>query len=231
VVLEPNSSLGNDVISTDLHIFVTGDSYLDSVIHVYEPFVTIHRLDLQKPMQLAAAARDWLVHSAESADLFLYSEDDLVYADPYFIDKTLWFLHRSHHRVVLMPHRFEVDPLHPSEYLYIDGPLGVHLIDPYYLPRSGVAKGRFLARELVEFDLADNPHSGCFAISEQQRAHLQKQTLPLDGFIGPLESAATLTVLAHWPIMKPSWHQANFLQIEHAHRSFVGPARRLRSGV
>jgi hypothetical protein len=75
---------------------------------------------------------------------------------------------------------------------------------------------------LIQFDLASNPHSGCFMVSEPQRVHLSQLKLPSDGFVSPLETAATLTVLAHFLVFKPSAGQQRFLQIEHGHPSFLG---------
>ena len=49
---------------------------------------------------------------------------------------------------------------------------------------------------------------------------LSQQTLPRDGFVGPLETAATLTVLHSYPVMKPSLENWQFLQVEHGHPSF-----------
>jgi hypothetical protein len=51
---------------------------------------------------------------------------------------------------------------------------------------------------------------------------LRKHNLPTEGFIGPLETAATLTVLQHFPVLKPTIRQRNFLWVEHGHPSYEG---------
>ena len=64
----------------------------------------------------------------------------------------------------------------------------------------------------MSFDLASNPHSGCFVVSATQADELSQQPLPREGFVGPLETAATLTVLHRYPVMKPSLEHWRFLQ-------------------
>jgi hypothetical protein len=39
--------------------------------------------------------------------------------------------------------------------------------------------------------------------------------------VGPLETAATLTVLHRYPVMKPSLECWKFLRVEHGHPSFL----------
>jgi hypothetical protein len=41
------------------------------------------------------------------------------------------------------------------------------------------------------------------------------------GFVGPIETASTLTVLQFFPVLKPSLRHRSFLSIEHAHPSFL----------
>ena len=48
-----------------------------------------------------------------------------------------------------------------------------------------------------------------------------QQPLPNDGFVSPLETAATLTVLQHFPVLKPAAPHQGFLAVEHGHPSFL----------
>jgi len=73
----------------------------------------------------------------------------------------------------------------------------------------------------VSFDVASNPHSGTFCVSREQAQQLQTAALPREGFVGPLETAATLTVLHRFPVMKPSLESWSFLRVEHGHPSFL----------
>ena len=149
-------------------------------------------------------------------------EDDIVISDPLFLDKQLWFLERTNHRAVLMPHRFEPHPRDPEARLLVDGPLPDSLITPFYVPKTDIASGRFRTDlEPVSFDQSANPHSGCFVVDAEQIRHLRRQKLPKDGFVTPLETAATLTVLQHFLTLKPSEGHQRFLMVEHGHPSFL----------
>ena len=126
------------------------------------------------------------------ADLLMYMEDDLVIHDPAFFDKQRWFLEKTDHRFCLMPHRYE--PVHQASIhqLLVDGPLSPQFIGQFMQPQANAAHGVYGGRDSVNFDLASNPHSGCFVVSAQQAEELSQQPLPREGFVGPLETAATL---------------------------------------
>ena len=49
---------------------------------------------------------------------------------------------------------------------------------------------------------------------------VERQAQPTE-FIGPLETAATGTVLNHFPVMKLVWRERDFLCLEHGHPSFL----------
>ena len=144
-------------------------------------------------------------------------------SDPLFFDKQLWFLERTQHKAVLMPHRVEPAASGPEAQLLVDGPLAMSFIQRFCTPATNAAEGRFDPEgPSIRFDQASNPHSGCFVVSDTQRQQLSQLDLPSDGFVSPLETAATLTVLAHFPVFKPAAGHQRFLQIEHGHPSFLG---------
>ena len=60
----------------------------------------------------SSAFHAWLIQQEPKADL-TYMEDDLVVADPLFLDKQHWFLNRTVEELVMMPHRFETLPPAP----------------------------------------------------------------------------------------------------------------------
>jgi len=107
------------------------------------------------------------------------------------------------------------------ETLIVDGPLAERFIGQFTKPQRNVANGQFRGIEAVSFDIADNPHSSTFCVSRQQAYQLSTTPLPRDGFVGPLETAATLTVLHRYPVMKPSRECWKFLCVEHGHPSFL----------
>lgn len=209
-------------VSIEIHVFTDGTHQLGEVLHLFTGRIQVHRLTLDDPRQLPLACRDQLITAEPGADLTLYCEDDLVINDPLFFDKQLWFLNRTQGRAVLMPHRYELIPSASGRRLLPDGPLKPSVTARFYQPRDNVASGQFLDGQTVSFDRSPNPHSGMFCINSAQAALLRKQTLPRTGFASPLETAATLTVLQYFPVLKPALSQRSFLWVEHAHSSYLG---------
>ncbi len=206
----------------DCHVFVNGDAYRHDVLTTFERRIRVHRLALEDPMQLPAAARDFLLHeAAPPADLSLYLEDDLVIGDRLYADKLLWFCERTDHRFALMPHRYELTGVVSTPRLFVDGPLDPSYLSEFQEAREGVAQGRFWDGQEVSFDLASNPHSGSFALSLPQARKLKQEGLEAREFVGPLETVATGTPLAAFPVLKPGWAWRDFLLLEHAHPSFL----------
>ena len=60
-----------------------------------------------------------------------------------------------------------------------------------------------------------------FHAQSLQRRKILSAGVVDEGFVGPLETVATFTVLQHSPVIKPSWAQRDFLLLEHAHPSFL----------
>lgn len=223
--LEPTGpqQWGNQLLPAlqlELHVFTDGKHQLAGVLEQFRGQIHVHHLQLEDPRQLALACRDHLIAAEPVADLAVYSEDDLVIHDPLFFDKQLWFLNNTKHQSVLMPHRYELIPAGGGRRLLPDGPLKAEVIESFYKPQENVAQGRFHDGQEICFDLTTNPHAGMFCISPAQVKQLRLQPLPTEGFIGPLETAATLTVLQHFAVLKTSLSQRNFLWLEHGHHSF-----------
>jgi hypothetical protein len=210
-------------IRLEVVVLVHQDACLLDVIVPLVPQVRVLRVDLEDPRQLGLAARDWLIHHSAPADLNIYLEDDLVIQDSLFADKILWMAQRSNHKCVLLPHRYELTHrLDLPPRLLIDGPIDHEEFQSWHRPSHGVAVGEFRGQRDVQFDCPSNPHSGCFAISRPQLMALQKRELPREGFIGPLETAATYTVGCAFMLLKPALVNRHFLMIEHGHPSYLG---------
>ena len=207
----------------DCHVFVCGDDYLADALKAFERRITVHQLSLDDPRRLPFAVRDFLLkdEAAGDADLSLYLEDDLVIQDRLYLDKLLWFCRKTNHRFALMPHRYELTGYHLTPRLFVDGPIDVSVLPVHQQPAEHVASGFFVGGDHIHFDIASNPHSGSFSFSAQQRQQILAAGVADEGFIGPLETVATFTVLQHLPVMKPSWPQRDFLLLEHAHPSFL----------
>jgi hypothetical protein len=215
-------------LQMEIHVFTTGGHYLHGVLAGFAGAVTVHDVNLEDPRTLALAARDFLVRHPQPLDLALYLEDDLVIGDPLFLDKQAWFLARCQHQAVLMPHRYELVPGKRGQRLLVDGPLRPDFINRFATPVTAGARGRFWDSQEVSFDRTANPHAGLFCLSQPQLEKLKDKALPNEGFIGPLETAATLTALAYFPVLKPSLENRGFLWVEHGHPSFQGYTKSLK---
>jgi hypothetical protein len=206
----------------EIVICTDGQHQLEEVLgEVRGGTVRTETLRPDDPVLLPLACRDLLIHSDPIADLTLYLEDDLVIDDAEYVDKQLWFLHQSEHRLCLMPHRLERLDQHGFGRLLVDGPLQEGFIRQFCEPRTDVARGVYRGQGPLSFDISANPHASTFALSRPQVEHLRRQTLPRSGFVGPIETASTLTVLQFFPVLKPSLRHRSFLTIEHAHPSFL----------
>ena len=210
-------------IEVDIHVFCNRDNMISEVLDDYKNWVTVHNVDLENPKLLPIAARNWLINTEEEYKLYAYMEDDIVINDPFFFDKQLWFLEKTDHKAVLMPHRFEQNIEGEVAQFLVDGPLNSSFIEQFYMPMENFAHGKWDPNEKeLWFDRHANPHSGCFTISHTQKNFLKQKPLRDNGFVTPLETAATLTVMEHFPVLKPSIRNHDFLLVEHAHPTFSG---------
>lgn len=211
----------DEPLEIQISICTDGANRLQDVLDLYQNRVQVIDLPLENPRELPLACRDHLIHHHPEADLLSYLEDDVVIHDKLFFDKQLWFHSKTNHQFALMPHRYERVDAGSMETLMVDGPLDPGFIGQFAQPQTNVANGQFRGVETVSFDIASNPHSGTFCVSQQQAQQLQTAELPREGFVGPLETAATLTVLHRYPVMKPSVECWKFLRVEHGHPSFL----------
>jgi hypothetical protein len=161
-------------------------------------------------------------------DYYCYLEDDLVVADPWFFAKLDWFREQVGPHAVLLPNRFEVARGGVAWKAYLDGDLAATVASAFQ-DRSEMPelRSRFLGVD-ARFVRPLNPHSGCFFLShDQMRAWaLRADFLDRDsGFIGPLESAASLGVMRAFRVYKPAPEVASFLEIAHFGTAFIGNLR------
>jgi hypothetical protein len=226
-VLPPQELEGAPLpMEIEIHVLVCGTDYLAEPLALLGPQLQLHQLELEDPRQLALEARDWLVQHPRPADLNLYLEDDLVIHDRLLPEKMLWMAECSQQQAVLLPHRYETlrTPGAPPR-LYVDGVIEPDELAAWHRPQQAAARGRFRGQQAVSFDVPLNPHAGCFGLSRAQVTRLQGEALPREGFVGPLETAATFTVGRFFTLLKPAWAQREFLAVEHGHPSFLGYLR------
>ena len=165
--------------------------------------------------------RDLLVKGNKDFDLYTYMEDDIIIHDDQFFNKQQWFHEKTNGQLILMPHRYERVDSDDAEVLLVDGRLRPDLVNLFQEITENIGNGKYLGHEYVEFDMAANPHSGTFTINQTQKRLLSQKNLPTEGFIGPLETAATLTTMKYFKILKPSLEFWKFLRVEHGHPSFL----------
>lgn len=209
-------------IELEVLVCVTEDAWLKGALEAFARTIRGVRFELKTPIELGLVARDLLINTDPIADLSMYMEDDLVINDPLFFDKQFWFISRANDQAVLMPHRYELDfdDEGVSRRLFVDGCIDEPASACFpWRPQANAAQGKF-CEEPVSFDLANNPHSGCFVLSSSQVLRLRNQGIPAKQWIGPLETAATFTPAHCFPVYKPSLSCRDFLTIEHAHHSF-----------
>lgn len=220
----PASSLtGLPDILVEVHLFVCGDNYLQEVVDQYSSRMHIHSLNLDDPRNLPLATVRQLLDFPDVSDYSMYLEDDLVIQDCHYLDKIAWFCSQLEHHFVLMPHRREPTVSNSPKHLYVDGPIKPsHQAESVWANDETVkAQIRFWNGEVITFAEASNPHSGSFCISNQQTDLLRSVAWPPSEFVGPLETAATGTVMSVLQILKPTWNFREFLTLEHSNPSFL----------
>ena len=208
-------------LELELVVCTDGCHALHEVLQCFAGAIRVQSFALDDPRQLPLAARDHLIHHPQPVDLSVYLEDDLVLLDLQTFDKLDWFLQQTKGEAVLMPHRIEPVQRRSLGQLLPDGPLRPGLVQPAFEPANDVLQLQTAAGQSLSFDRPSNPHAGMFAVSRDQVKHLREQELPREGFVSPLETAATLTVAAFYPVLKPALRQRSFLQVEHGQPSYL----------
>jgi hypothetical protein len=161
-------------------------------------------------------------HLPGSFDFYCYLEDDIILRDPLFFEKERAFLEAAGDDCVLQPNRYEMAGRDDFQKLYIDGnarPPGMRG-DIEALITAGAVREvevSFLGRSFT-FRRPVNPHSGTYFLTREQMTRWAAEEHFLDrdsGYVGSLESAATLGVLKTFRIYKPVPETASYLEIEH----------------
>jgi hypothetical protein len=209
-------------------ICTTADRHLVSELTLEQDLYQ-HRVVAGPPEQLGFQARRILRDRFGSYDWYGYLEDDLLLHDPWFLQKLIWFQELAGPEAVLLPNRFERGRRSLVTRAYVDGDLEECVTrefqDIHDQPTlSATALGR-----PVTFRRPLNPHSGCYFLSAEQLSAwmTRPEFLSTDaGFVGPLESAATLALMQCFRIYKPDRACASFLEIEHAGDRFIRQLRR-----
>lgn len=207
----------------DVVICTTRGQHLLADLPIPATLYTHHATEAE-PMMLGfecqAVLRDRLSHY----DYYCFLEDDLILHDPWFFTKIAWFTAQAGDLNLLQPNRYEVSIRHPVHRCYVDGDIRPQVTAAF----QNVAEQPVLHADIlgttVRFARSLNPHSGCYFLNAQQMDYWAKQPHFLDRdtrFIGPLESAATLSIMKTFRIYKPTPEHANFLEIQHFGAGFL----------
>jgi len=211
----------NPLHQLDIIICTTQGLHLLDRIPVASEFYQ-HQPTNCDPMLLGFECHRTLKQHLGNYDYYCYLEDDLILQDPSFFQKLMWFNSFVGDSWVLQPNRFEWVKQHDSIIKnYIDPALVFKTGQPgefaHYFNDHLTILARVMGQELT-ISRAENPHSGCFFLNQNQMEYWARQNYFLDRdcrFFGPLESAATLGLARTFRVYKPAPENANFLEIQH----------------
>jgi hypothetical protein len=211
----------------DIVVCTTGQDHLIPYLALPPESFRLHPTDCP-PLFLGFECHAVLREGLDRYDFFAYLEDDLICRDPWLFAKLAWFTGHLGDELLLQPNRYELRALGFVPKAYIDGDIARHLTSKYQDLDEIPKLSSSVLSVPVRFCRPANPHSGCFFLNARQMARWAAQPYFLDrdtGFIGPLESAATLGIMRTFRIYKPAVESANFLEIEHYGTGFISQLR------
>jgi hypothetical protein len=188
-----------------------------------------HRATDAEPLLLGFECQAVLRERVGEYDYYVYLEDDLVVRDPWLFLKLGWFTEQVGDEALLQPNRYEVSPVGLVHKVYLDGEIDEEVVRPFQDHRDRPAVLTDVLGARVVFRRPSNPHSGCYFLNAAQMRAWAARPDFLDrdtGFVGPLESAATLGIMRTFRVYKPAPENAAFLEIQHYGNSFLGQLRR-----
>lgn len=151
-------------------------------------------------------------------DFYCYLEDDEFIHDREFFDKLVWFQEQFGPSALLMPVRYEMSSSGTPAKVVIDPIAPEKFCAPFRRPgQREELNGIWHGRPEV-FRLPSNPHAGGYFLTAEQMRHWVDQPSFADGdasWVGPLESAATLSVGKVFDLYKATEPDPFFLEIQH----------------
>ena len=170
------------------------------------------------PLMLAFEAQRIMRERAGGYDFYGYLEDDLSVTDPAFFDKIGWFAAEFGPDKMLAPARYEISHTGTLAKMTIEPRLSGDTVKA--LRRAGLPAalaGRWHGREQT-FHLPNNPHSGCYFLTDAQLKHWMAQPSFYDcdaSWVDPLVSAATYAPGRVFGMYRAGEPDPWFLEIEH----------------
>jgi len=200
----------------DIVIVTVRDKNVLQWIGIEPPAVSVEYFD-GDPLMLGFEAQRLMRERAGAYDIYGYMEDDLVIADPAFLDKISWFAEKFGETALLMPRRYEQSSSGTLAKVAFSPQLSK--TDREFLFRRNprpVLSAAWHGRE-QSFRIPMNPHAGCYFITGAQ---LEKW-LGADSFydrdaswIDPLVSAATYAPGKQFDLYAAAEPDPWFLEIE-----------------
>jgi hypothetical protein len=214
----------NQDYDLDIVICTTGEHHLLDQISLPYHFYRHHSTQAE-PLLLGFECQAVLRDCLGKYDYYCFLEDDLILHDPWFFLKLAWFSQQAGELSLLQPHRYEISTHNLICKAYIDGDLAPKVTEPFQNVHEGSEIHGQIMGVPIAFCRTLNPHSGCYFLNQMQMASWVSQPHFLDrdtSFVGPLESAATLGIIKTFQVYKTVLQQANFFEIQHFGKSFLG---------
>jgi hypothetical protein len=211
--------------SLDIIILVHENNHLIRSSFANQKKFEVVQVKTSNPRLLPFAAHKVMAQRKEDYDWFFYSEDDLAMRDSHFLLKLQNFQSRFGPTRILQPNRYEMNINGAKTKTFIDGDLRAGFIDPFLNlieEKTPSIEIPFLENS-VRVERTRNPHSGFFALTQNQLKHWVSQSHFNDldcSFVSPLESGATLGILKSFSIFKASPPSQSYFEIEHLDKKF-----------
>ena len=212
-----------DPTQVDIVVCTAGNDHLLGDLQLPADWLEHHKGAAQ-PLLLGYECHAVMRQRLGSYDYYGYLEDDLVLADTWLFRKLAWFGRTFGEGKLLQPNRFEAGANFPVRKIYVDGDLPPQCTDAYQDTREEPELVAEVMGSPVVFRRTANPHAGCFFLSDAQMRHWAAQPYFLDratGFVGALESAATLGIMRTFQIYKPALENSEFLEIRHSGTAYL----------
>lgn len=219
--LEPQPANTRTQVDLDIVLCTTGDFHLLEKLPLPSNVFLQESFSLEDPKNLGLGCHLTLKRQLGFYDYYGYLEDDLILRDAYFFQKLNWFNQHLGDQAVLQPNRFEVAQQGDPAKVYVDPDfecISQNFADcPHNFSDNQVLSAQFMG-QLLTFNRAKDPHSGCFFLNAQQMEYWSQQPHFMNysrQFISGLESCATLGLMETFRVYKPAFENANFLEIQH----------------
>lgn len=199
-----------------LDIIIKGNSLLEHV-GIDPAHYTVEYVD-DEPLRIPHHAQRVLRDRAGPYDCYGVMEDDLIIQDEEFFAKVGWFAGEFGPQRLLAPVRFEIAASGTPSKVVVDWSSPEK--DRWQFLRPGQVQelsGNWRGQRQT-FRIPGTPHAAGYFMTNAQLDYWMKQPSFADGdisWVGPLESAMTLSVGKVFDIYKPADPDPFFLSIEH----------------